>query len=221
MTKANNLFFLLKTYDTLVGERGVQLSGGQRQRIALARALIRKPSLLLLDEATSALDSSSEKIVQEALDRAVEGEGHSFWVDYFTHIIGRTTIIVAHRLSTIRYADWIVVMQDGSVVEQGSHHDLIASKHIYYELVKKQHVKMVNFETSNATVAEATDIDEVEADDGELINGRARLKSLIWSIRRNFHFKNVFTYHRVEINVSNRFTLFTFKNTKRWIEWDY
>jgi len=70
-------------------------------------------------------------------------------------------------------------MQDGSVVEQGSHHDLIASKHIYYELVKKQHVKMVNSETSNATVAEATDIDEVEADDDELINGRATLKCFI------------------------------------------
>ncbi|CAF1355033.1 unnamed protein product [Adineta ricciae] len=128
--QANAHDFIMKLphkYDTLVGERGVQLSGGQRQRIALARALIRQPSLLLLDEATSALDSSSEKLVQEALDRAVQG---------------RTTIIIAHRLPTIRYADWIIVMKDGSIVEQGSHDDLIAMNQSYYELVNQQQVNL-------------------------------------------------------------------------------
>ncbi|CAF4086907.1 unnamed protein product [Adineta steineri] len=141
---------LPKAYDTLVGERGVQLSGGQRQRIALARALIRKPSLLLLDEATSALDSSSEKFVQEALDRAVEG---------------RTTLIVAHRLSTIRYADWIIVMKDGSIAEQGSHHDLMAAKNIYYELVTKQQMKTVHSDASMPTDLEEVDIDKIETND--------------------------------------------------------
>jgi len=114
-----------KGYATLVGERGVKLSGGQKQRIAIARALIRKPKVLLLDEATSALDTGSEALVQAALDKLIKGGK-------------QTTIIVAHRLSTIKDADEIIVMKHGEVLERGSHNELVAMNGVYRNLVDKQ-----------------------------------------------------------------------------------
>ncbi|KAI4983541.1 hypothetical protein ZWY2020_025407 [Hordeum vulgare] len=117
-------------YDTQVGERGVQMSGGQKQRIAIARAILKSPKILLLDEATSALDTESERVVQEALDLAS---------------VGRTTIVVAHRLSTIRNADMIAVMQYGEVKELGSHEELIADENgLYSSLVRLQQTRESN-----------------------------------------------------------------------------
>jgi ATP-binding cassette subfamily B (MDR/TAP) protein 1 len=112
-------------YDTMVGDLGGQLSGGQRQRIALARVLVKKPKILLLDEATSALDSESERIVQQALENLLEQSTF-------------TTIVVAHRLSTIRNADLIAVMAQGVLHETGTHDELLAKKGLYYDLVQAQ-----------------------------------------------------------------------------------
>ncbi|MEL7272741.1 MAG: ABC transporter transmembrane domain-containing protein [Pseudomonadota bacterium] len=112
-----------KGYDTMVGERGVTLSGGQRQRIAIARAILKNAPLLLLDEATSALDAESEKMVQQALDGLM---------------VGRTTIVIAHRLATILKADRILVMEDGRFVEEGTHDQLVAQGGIYARLAKLQ-----------------------------------------------------------------------------------
>ena len=125
--KAANLSDLIaslpKGLDTMVGEHGGKLSGGQRQRISIARALIRDPKVIVLDAATSALDSISEKQLQQALNNLTEG---------------RTTFIVAHRLSTIRDADLILVMRDGDIVEQGTHDDLLAAGGFYADLYNSQ-----------------------------------------------------------------------------------
>ena len=109
--------------DTTIGEGGGKLSGGQRQRLCIARAVLQNPPLLILDEATSALDTKSEKLVQEALEKVMDG---------------RTALVIAHRLSTVKNADTIVVMNQGVIVEEGSHEDLYAQKSHYYKLCSMQ-----------------------------------------------------------------------------------
>jgi ABC-type multidrug transport system fused ATPase/permease subunit len=111
-------------YDTIVGERGVKLSGGQRQRISIARAILAEPRILILDEATSSLDSESEQMIQQGLSYLMQG---------------RTTFVIAHRLSTIRRADQIMVMEQGQIIERGTHDELYAAQGRYYDLYTRQH----------------------------------------------------------------------------------
>lgn len=121
-------------YDTVIGERGVKLSGGQKQRLSIARVFLKDPAILILDEATSALDNTTEILIQNALDELCKG---------------RTTIVVAHRLSTVKNADEIAVVSGGKIIEQGTHEDLIASDGVYAELHKLQ---FRNGENVNATI---------------------------------------------------------------------
>lgn len=115
-------------YQTAVGERGVQLSGGQKQRIAIARAVLRNPAILILDEATSALDAESEHLVQEALERLTQR---------------RTTLVIAHRLSTVIGADRVVVIDGGKIVQQGQHDELMRTPDgLYRKLVERQFVHL-------------------------------------------------------------------------------
>ena len=110
-------------FDTIIGEKGVRLSGGQRQRIAIARAILKNPSILILDEATSSLDTESEFLVQKAIDNLMED---------------RTVLVIAHRLTTVENADTIVVMKDGKIADSGSHKDLLEKDGVYTRLYKKQ-----------------------------------------------------------------------------------
>jgi ATP-binding cassette subfamily B protein/subfamily B ATP-binding cassette protein MsbA len=125
---------LPEQYETTIGERGVKLSGGQQQRLAIARAILASPQILILDEATSNLDTESEQLIQASMA---------------TLLAGRTTFIIAHRLSTIRRANLILLLEDGRVVERGSHEELMSAGGIYHAMVLRQ------MESHEQTVDEA------------------------------------------------------------------
>ncbi|XP_078519788.1 ATP-dependent translocase ABCB1-like isoform X2 [Lissotriton helveticus] len=175
--EANAYDFISKLpekFNTVVGARGAQLSGGQKQRIAIARALARNPKILLLDEATSALDTHSEAVVQEALDKARAG---------------RTTILIAHRLSTVKTADVIAGFENGIVVEQGSHSELMEKRGVYYSLVKQQSQKKDIVEEKEGSTEVDTD-DELGTFDEDNqaiipIENTGRRKSVVRTLSRN------------------------------------
>jgi ABC-type multidrug transport system fused ATPase/permease subunit len=124
--RANAHEFIVKLpqqYDTYIGERGVKLSGGQCQRLAIARAILARPQILILDEATSNLDTESEQLIQASMASL---------------LAGRTTFVIAHRLSTIRRANWIRLMENGRVIEQGTHEQLMSARGVYYGMVLRQ-----------------------------------------------------------------------------------
>tara|TARA_B100000073_G_scaffold80275_2_gene61100 strand:- start:1067 stop:1717 length:651 start_codon:yes stop_codon:yes gene_type:complete len=131
-TAANALSFITKQpkgFNTVIGEKGVKLSGGQRQRLAIARAILRNPPILVLDEATSSLDTKSERKVQSAIENLMRD---------------RTTVVIAHRLSTVQKADLIIVLENGHVIEKGTHDTLLASKGLYSQLYKNNNLVNTN-----------------------------------------------------------------------------
>lgn len=146
-------------YDTDIGQRGSLLSGGQKQRVAIARAISSKPKVLLLDEATSALDPHAEGIVQQALDRASEG---------------RTTIVIAHKLATIRKADNIVVMSKGRIIEQGTHSGLIAQEGTYARFVKIQNLTVSGQEKAAEEAETQQEEEESKMDPADLTRSLTR-----------------------------------------------
>ena len=146
-------------YDSPIGERGGLLSGGQKQRIAIARSIISEPKILLLDEATSALDPHAEGIVQQALDRASKN---------------RTTIVIAHKLATIRNADNIVVMSKGRIVEQGQHSELVARGGAYASLVKAQDLSATR---SAGDEEQSTEDEETPNKEAEPVQSLARYQT--------------------------------------------
>jgi ABC-type multidrug transport system fused ATPase/permease subunit len=157
---------LEKKYDTVVGERGVRLSGGQKQRVSIARAILADPRILILDEATSSLDSESEALIQEGLGYLMQG---------------RTTFVIAHRLSTVRRADQILVLEAGRIIERGTHQSLYAARGRYYGLYTKQHGIEANlFLTSEEQDQKS---EELLADEEQEGNGIPRDSALLNSIR--------------------------------------
>lgn len=162
----------------MVGEGGIALSGGQRQRVAIARSIASRPPILILDEATSSIDIRGERIVQAALDRVSED---------------RTTIMIAHRLSTVRRADNIVVMQDGRCVEEGTHFDLLLKRGVYHSLVNAQQLESLTEDRDSGSFEaefihdkeEVADLDQelaVEDEESQLKGKSPRAKSFFGSV---------------------------------------
>jgi ATP-binding cassette, subfamily B, bacterial len=152
--RANAHEFIVKLpegYDTFIGERGVKLSGGQQQRLAIARAIVAHPQILILDEATSNLDTESEQLIQASMA---------------TLLAGRTTFVIAHRLSTIRRADLILLMEDGRIIERGTHEELMAARGAYHEMVVRQMLE-TSGHTLDSLVAARSAFTAEDAEDAE------------------------------------------------------
>ena len=187
-------------YDTQVGERGGLLSGGQKQRVAIARSIISQPKVLLLDEATSALDPHAEAVVQQALDKASEG---------------RTTIVIAHKLATIRKADNIVVMSKGRIVEHGTHESLLDQDGTYARLVRIQNLAVS--ETSSTT---GVDEDETVGGDGkpvELTKTLTRYASSVQGRMESQMDRDNYDNHKQLGIIASVIRLFMLTPELRWI----